>query len=194
MRVMVAGTWVGPGIPAATAVASAWQQVMPRPYSLLAVDSTPSEAQLKTLWQQISAWEGEKMGQELVHKQPLLVLAGSLAEPIGPGQTWADLAKAWGFTLLLTVPRGGALSQATAFAALLRQAKAHCLGWVLLGSPPESCGPEPGSPWDPQMLAELDSTLAANLEAQLGLPVLGRMTLEGEILWDTDFLEQFGYT
>ncbi len=176
MRVMVADTWLG--IPAAAEVASAWQQVVQRSYGRLTIDPTPSEAQLKALWQQISAWSGEK--------EPLLVLPGSIADPLASGQTWADLAQAWDFTLLLTLPREAALSQAAAFAALLHQAKARCLGWVLLGSPPET--------EDPRSLEELDSTLATRLEAQVGMPVLGRMRLDGQIFWDMDSLAQLGYT
>ncbi|MFS8839630.1 hypothetical protein [Synechococcus sp. W55.2] len=170
MKVMVANTW--PGIPGATAVADAWQQVVQRPWGRLRVDPNPSEAQLKALWQQISEWAGEK--------DPLLVLPGSVADPLGPGQTWADLAHAWGFSLLLTLQREAALSQAAAFAALLRQAKACGLGWVLIGSLPET--------GDPQALAELDAALIPRLEAQVGMPVLGRMALDGQILWDPDAL------
>lgn len=175
MRVMVADTW--PAIPGAAAVASAWKEVTQNPWGRLRVDSNPSEAQLKALWQQICEWAGEK--------DPLLVLPGSVADPLGPGQTWADLAHAWGFSLLLTLQRKAALSQATVFAALMRQAKARSLGWVLVGSLPET--------EDPQALEELDATLIPHLEAQVGIPVLGRMALDGQILWDTDFLEQLGY-
>ncbi len=172
MRVMVADTW--PGIPGAAAVASAWQEVTQSPWGRLRVDPNPSEAQLKALWQQICEWATD----------PLLVLPGSVADPLGPGQTWADLARAWGFSLLLTLRREAALSQAAAFAALLRQAKARSLGWVLVGSLPET--------EDPQALEELDATLIPRLEAQVGIPVLGRMALDGQILWDTDSLEQLG--
>ena len=172
MRVMVADTW--PGIPGAAAVASAWQEATQSPWGRLRVDPNPSEAQLKALWQQICEWATD----------PLLVLPGSVADPLGPGQTWADLAHAWGFSLLLTLQRKAALSQAAAFAALLRQAKARSLGWVLVGSLPET--------EDPQALEELDATLIPRLEAQVGIPVLGRMALDGQILWDTDSLEQLG--
>lgn len=170
MKVMVANTW--PGIPGATAVADAWQQVVQRPWGRLRVDPNPSEAQLKALWQQISEWAGEK--------DPLLVLPGSVADPLGPGQTWADLAHAWGLSLLLTLQREAALSQGAAFAALLRQAKARGLGWVLIGSLTET--------GDPQALEKLDATLIPRLEAQVGMPVLGRMALDGQILWDPDAL------
>ncbi|MFS8823537.1 hypothetical protein [Synechococcus sp. W60.2] len=139
------------------------------------MDPNPSEAQLKALWQQI----GERA------TNPLLVLPGSVADPLEPGQAWADLAHAWGFSLLLTLRREAALSQATAFAALMRQAKVRNLGWVLVGSLPET--------EDPQALEELDAALIPRLEAQVGMPVQGRMALDGQILWDTDSLEQLGY-
>ncbi len=159
MRVMVADTW--PGIPAAAAVAEAWQEAVPRPWGLLWVDPSPSEAQLKALWQQIAAWEGER--------DPLLVVPGTLADPIGPGQTWADLAAAWGFKVLLTLPEEAALSQGAAFAALLHQAKTHCLGWVLLESASGSSLEEPPLVWQ--------------LQAQLGIPVLGRKAVAGPGVW-----------
>lgn len=166
MRVMVADTW--PGTQAALGVADSWQQAVQRPWGLLEVDPSPSEAQLRTLWQQIAAWKGEKA--------PLLVVPGSLADPIGPGQTWADLAHAWGFDVLLTLPQEAALSQGAAFAALLHQAKAHCLGWVLLESESAS------SP-------EEEPALIWQLQAHLGIPVLGRKTAAGQIFWRAEMLD-----
>ncbi len=165
MRVMVANTW--PGLPVAM-VAEAWQQAVPRPWGLLEVDPNPSEAQLRTLWQQIVAWEGEK--------DPLLVVPGSLADPIGPGQTWADLAHAWGFDVLLTLPQEAALSQGAAFAALLRQAKTYCLGWVVL---------ESGSGFS----LEEEPALIWQLQAHLGIPVLGRKTAAGQTFWTAEMLD-----
>jgi hypothetical protein len=41
---------------------------------------------------------------------------------------------------------------------------------------------------DPQALEKLDATLIPRLEAQVGMPVLGRMALDGQILWDPDAL------
>ncbi len=166
MRVMVADTW--PGTQAAPGVAESWQQAVQRPWGLLEVDPSPSEAQLRTLWRQIAAWKGEKA--------PLLVVPGSLADPIGPGQTWADLAQAWGFGVLLTLPQKAALSQGAAFAALLHQAKAHCLGWVLLESESAS------SP-------EEEPALIWQLQAHLGIPVLGRKTAAGQIFWRAEMLD-----
>ncbi len=170
MRVMVADTW--PGIPAAAAVAEAWQEAVPRPWGLLWVDPSPSEAQLKVLWQQIAAWEGER--------DPLLVVPGTLADSIGPGQTWADLAAAWGFKVLLTLPEEAALSQGAAFAALLHQAKTHCLGWVLLESASGSSLEEPPLVWQ--------------LQAQLGIPVLGRKTAAGQISWRAEMWDLLSAT
>ncbi|MFS8860657.1 hypothetical protein [Synechococcus sp. H60.4] len=170
MRVMVADTW--PGIPAAAAVAEAWQEAVERPWGLLRVDPSPSEAQLKVLWQQIADWEGER--------DPLLVVPGTLADPIGPGQTWADLAAAWGFKVLLTLPQEAALSQGAAFAALLHQAKTHCLGWVLLESASGSSLEEPPLVWQ--------------LQAQLGIPVLGRKTAAGQISWRAEMWDLLSAT
>ncbi|MFS8810215.1 hypothetical protein NW814_06760 [Synechococcus sp. R65.1] len=160
MRVMVADTW--PGSRAALGVAEAWQQAVQAPWGLLEVDPSPSEAQLRTLWRQMVAWEGEKA--------PLLVVPGSLADPLGPGQTWADLAAAWGFKVLLTLPEEAALSQAAAFAALLRQTKADCLGWVLLEAAPA-------------LSSRLEPALVWQLPAQVGIPVLGRKAVAGSVVW-----------
>lgn len=207
MSVLMAGTWVGPGIPSVMEVAQAWVSGSQRSYHWLRGDPMPSEAHLRELWQQISTLNHEGTAE------PLLVLLGSLADPIGAGQTWADLSRAWNLPVLLTLPRGAAVSQAVAFAALLHQAQARCLGWVLLGEPRFGgstaaggvSGSRPDFPasmaWDPQSLEpedrqdldELDSALATRLEAQLGIPVLGRMDLRGQITWDTDSLAAMGY-
>ncbi|MFQ3612406.1 MAG: hypothetical protein SNJ68_01670 [Cyanobacteriota bacterium] len=203
MSVLVAGTWVEPGIPSVAEVAQAWVSCSQRSYHWLSGDPmgyaplSQTEAHLRDLWQQISTLNHEGRAE------PLLVLRGSLADPIGAGQTWADLARAWNLPVLLTLPRRAAMSQAVAFAALLHQAQARCLGWVLLGEPglaPVTAaggvlGSQPDFPvsldledWD-----ERDSALATRLEAQLGIPVLGRMDLRGQITWDTDSLAAMGY-
>ncbi|MGQ9837500.1 MAG: hypothetical protein ACUVRV_05950 [Cyanobacteriota bacterium] len=212
---MVASTW--PGISGVVKVAEAWVSCTRRSYHWLSGDPIPqgyapfsqTEAYLRELWQQISALNQEGRAE------PLLVVRGSLADPIGVGQTWADLARAWNFPVLLTLPRRAAVSQAVAFAAVLHQAQACCLGWVLLTEPGFGSGiaagkglgsrPDFSAPldWDPpssdrddsgqEDLDELDSTLAAHLEAQLGIAVLGRMDLYGQVTWDTDSLAAMGY-
>ncbi len=192
MSLLVAATWVGPGIPAAADVAQAWMAWVGRSYHWLEGNPSPSlaaaEAQLQHLWQQISRLHQEG-GAE-----PLLVIRGSLADPIGAGQTWADLAGAWHFPVLLMLPRRGALSQAAAFAALLQQAQARCVGWVLVGEPELdfATGSPPFSP-PPEQGQTQDLTLAAYLETQLGIPVLGYADPEGQITWDGDALAALGY-
>ncbi|MCJ2541641.1 hypothetical protein [Thermostichus vulcanus] len=203
MSVMVAATWAGPGIPSVAEVAQAWVACSRHSYHWLNGDPmgyaplAQTEAHLRDLWQQISTLNHEGRAE------PLLVLRGSLADPIGAGQTWADLARAWNLPVLLTLPRRGAISQAAAFAALVHQARARCLGWVLLGEPGfdratatgERLGSQPDFPVssDLEDWEERDSALATHLETQLGIPVLGRRDRRGQITWDTDSLAAMGY-
>ncbi|MEN9201967.1 MAG: hypothetical protein Q6K80_09150 [Thermostichus sp. DG_1_6_bins_120] len=198
MSVMVAGTWVGPRLPSVAEVAQAWVACSQRPYSWLKGDPYAQiEAHLRELWQQIV-----RLNQEGT-AEPLLVVPGSLADPIGAGQTWADLSHAWELPVLLTLPRRAAMSQAIAFAALLRQSRARCLGWVLLGEPEfaptiatdevSECQLDSPPSLPPEAWDELDSTLAACLEAQVGIPVLGRVDPQQQVNWDQDALAMMGY-
>lgn len=101
----------------------------------------PDQPDWGSLWQQI---QGEN--------PILLVVPGSLGDPISPGQTFADLAHDWQLPILLTLPQDPWLgSQVRAYGSLVREAGAVMRGVIGVMDEPDPLPPMgttySGIPW-----------------------------------------------
>ncbi|MDX2270980.1 MAG: AAA family ATPase [Cyanobacteriota bacterium] len=126
---LIAGTWDPDGGSTAQWLARGmqayWQHFRP-PQALHILTIPARGGDWATLWQTYS--QQVSGGADPV----LLLYPGSLGDGLTPHTTVADLARDWRSPLILTLPLGRQMvSQAVAFAALVRHSQAHLVGFVV---------------------------------------------------------------